>query len=198
MPQTDPARVLSATVVLLAAGASVACLCALLFILPMEAAAATAFLSFIMALITVTDVRHFIIPDVLSLPAIPAGIVANALVFHGADWSAGLTQSLSGALAGAGAFFFIRFVYQRARGMEGLGLGDVKLAAVAGAWLGPEPLAAACLVAALSALVAIALRTFVTGGELLHARSVVPFGAFIAPVILIFWIWRLLIPVLMP
>ena len=64
----------------------------------------------------------------------------------------------------------------------------MKLAAVAGAWLVPRPLPAACRVAVLRALLAIGLQTVISTGEPLLADLVVPFGAFTATVILVFWI----------
>ena len=102
----------------------------LLFVLPPSAAVATAYLAFTLGLITLSDARHFIIPDVLSLPAIPAGMVASVLVLHGGDWQSGLRESLFGIIAGGGTFYLLRWLYFRWRGVEGLGLGDVKLAAV--------------------------------------------------------------------
>jgi leader peptidase (prepilin peptidase)/N-methyltransferase len=159
----------------------------LLSVLPPVPAAFTACLFFGMALITVADFRHFIIPDILSLPAIPLGLAANALVLQAGDWRAGLSDGLTGALLGGGAFYLLRTVYSRLRGIEGLGLGDVKLAAVAGAWLGPSALAPACLVAALAALAGVLLNTILSGRRMFDARMHIPFGSFIAPTILLFW-----------
>lgn len=160
-------------------------------LLPLPAAVATGLLALIMALITLADIRHFIIPDVLSLPAIPLGVIANVLVFHAGDWGSGFSESLLGAIIGAGTFYLLRALYFRLRGAEGLGLGDVKLAAVAGAWLGPAPLASACLVAALAGLVAV-LAMAVIPGRRLAATDHIPFGSFIAPTILLFWVWRII------
>jgi hypothetical protein len=44
--------------------------------------------------------RHFIIPDLLSLPAIPIGIAASAVVVPDGDWLAGVTSGLAGAFIG--------------------------------------------------------------------------------------------------
>jgi leader peptidase (prepilin peptidase)/N-methyltransferase len=123
----------------------------LLSLVPPLPAAFTAYLFLTMALITLIDLRHFIIPDVLSLPAIAVGLLANIVLFPEGNRFAGLTHGLAGAVAGGGAFYLLRAVYFRLRGIEGLGLGDVKLAAVAGAWLGPAALPSACLLATLSA-----------------------------------------------
>lgn len=159
--------------------------------LPAPALAAAIYLCFTMALVTLIDARHFIIPDVISLPSIPLGAVANILVFTPEDWPAGLTESATGAVIAGGAFYLLRAFYFRFRGVEGLGLGDVKLAAVAGAWLGPEPLAMACLFAALGGLVAALFRLVAARGGRLDAPAHIPFGSFIAPAILVFWLQKL-------
>ncbi len=159
--------------------------------LPAAALAAALYLCFTMALITLIDARHFIIPDVISLPSIPLGFLANVVVFTPEDWSAGLTESATGAVLAGGAFYLLRAVYFRLREVEGLGLGDVKLAAVAGAWLGPEPLAMACLFAALGGLIAGLIKMAAARSGRLDAPAHLPFGSFIAPAILVFWLQKL-------
>ena len=171
---------------------SLALFAGLLVLFPPVTAAFTAGLFLAMALITLADLRHFIIPDLLSLPAIPLGVAANALILKDGDWLMGISDGLMGALLGGGAFFLLRSLYFRLRGVEGLGLGDVKLAAVAGAWLGPSALAPACLVAALAALAGVLLNAQVSGRSGLDARLHVPFGSFIAPTIFIFWLLGLM------
>ena len=63
-----------------------------------------------------------------------------------------------GALAGFASLAVIASVYRRVRGREGLGLGDAKLLAAAGAWLGWQALPSVVLIAAASGL-ALALAT---------------------------------------
>jgi leader peptidase (prepilin peptidase)/N-methyltransferase len=177
--------------VLLVGLLSVALFAGLLALLPPAAAAFTACLFLGMALITLADLRHFIIPDMLSLPAIPLGLAAHALILKEGDWLMGISDGLMGAVLGGGAFFLLRSLYFRLRGVEGLGLGDVKLAAAAGAWLGPSALAPACLVAALAALAGVLLHAGFSGRPQLHARLHIPFGSFIAPTIFLFWLLAL-------
>lgn len=155
------------------------------------AALATGVLALMMALITLIDLRHFIIPDVLSFPAVPLGAMANIMVFHPGDWMAGLTESLLGAVIAGGSFYLLRALWFRLRGFEGLGLGDVKLAAVAGAWLSLALLAPACLAAALAGLAGVLVAALRPGRKLAMTDEI-PFGSFIAPVILGFWVWRVL------
>ncbi|WP_161957360.1 prepilin peptidase [Aestuariivirga litoralis] len=177
----------------LAAAVAFACAAggASLAVMPPGVALVTGLLALLMALITLIDFRHFIIPDVLSLPAVPLGIIANIVVFHPDDWMAGFSESVLGAVLAGGAFFLLRALWFRLRGIEGLGLGDVKLAAVAGAWLGPEMLPAACLAAALGGLAA-AVVLLVLPGRQVRMSDHMPFGSFMAPVILLFWAWRVL------
>jgi leader peptidase (prepilin peptidase)/N-methyltransferase len=175
-----------------AAGLSLCLLGGLLFLVPPAVAVFGAYLFLSMTLITLADLRHFIIPDVLSLPAIPAGLMASAFLHPGGEWPAGFASGLGGALIGGGVFYLLRTAYFRLRGTEGLGLGDVKLAAVAGAWLGPAALAPACLVATLSALAAVLLHGVLKSSGEIDAHRHVPFGSFIAPTILVFWMGQIL------
>jgi leader peptidase (prepilin peptidase)/N-methyltransferase len=167
-----------------------------LVVLPPIPAVATGVLALLMSLITLIDLKHFIIPNALSFPAVPLGMLANILVFHAQDWSAGLTESVIGAVLAAGSFYLLRAAWLRLRGIDGLGMGDVKLAAVAGAWLGPSLLAPACLASALAGLCAVAIMALRPGRKI-AMNDEIPFGSFIAPVILGFWVWRVfdLVPI---
>jgi leader peptidase (prepilin peptidase)/N-methyltransferase len=91
------------------------------------------------------------------------------------------------ALAAAAVFFAFRWIYQRLRGREGIGLGDVKLAGVAGLWLSWSGFSIAIEIAALSALGVFAAR------QRMKARAFrptvkIPFGAFLAPAIWLCWL----------
>jgi leader peptidase (prepilin peptidase)/N-methyltransferase len=183
---SSPSRFSEFAWILLAGVVSFAALC---LVLDPVAAGFTAFLAVSMGAITWTDFRSFIVPDVISLPAIPIGIAANVLVMHDA-WTLGMTESLWGAALGGGALYFVRAIYFRLRKIEGLGLGDVKLGAVAGAWLGPGLLAPACLAATVSALLAVLLLGLLNR-EAYAQRLQIPFGSFIAPIVLLFWVFRL-------
>ncbi|WP_421693559.1 prepilin peptidase [Aestuariivirga sp.] len=191
--EPDSGDVLTRTVIAWSLAAALAVMGAGLLLLPPAAALATAALAFAMVLITLTDIRHFIIPDVVSLPAIPIGILANAAVFTPEDWSQGVIESIWGLVLAGGTFFLLRAFYFWLRGVEGLGLGDVKLAAVAGAWLGPALLPPACFVASLAAICVVLLRALVSGGMAsLQSQARLPFGSFIAPTIFIFWMYKIL------
>ncbi len=127
------------------------------------------------------DARAMVLPDLITLPLALAGFAATA-------WLAP-ERLASHAVAAGGAFALflaIRLGYRRLRGREGLGQGDAKLMAAAGAWLGPEPLAIVVLAAALAALAVTGLRQWREGRVDLVAP--VPFGAYLAPAIWLVWI----------
>jgi leader peptidase (prepilin peptidase)/N-methyltransferase len=89
----------------------------------------------------------------------------------------------------------VRLVYRGLRGREGLGLGDVKLAGAAGAWLSLPMLPVAIEIAAITALAAYALRQW-KRARILRAAGRVPFGAFFAPAIWFGWVLNATLPFL--
>src|SRR5262249_50137244 len=139
-----------------------------------------------MIAIAVIDARRFIIPDKLVLTALAVGIVDAWIVQSEASASAAL---LAAALRGLGlalAFWILRAVYLRLRGQDGIGLGDVKLAAVAGVWLDLPAIALAIEIAALAALTAVLIRAL--RGKRVTGKTPIPFGLFFAPAIWIAWL----------
>ena len=96
-------------------------------------------------------------------------------------------MALSRAAFAAGLFLLVRIAYRRFRGRDGLGLGDVKLAAAAGAWLSLPMLPVAIEIAAITALAAYVLRQR-SRRRVLRAAGRVPFGAFLAPAIWFGWV----------
>ena len=84
-----------------------------------------------------------------------------------------------------GAFLLLRETYFRLRNVEGLGLGDVKLAAAAGIWLGWQLFAVAVMLAAFAALVWVAGRSLAGGGW--QRQQKIPLGVFLAPMVFVCW-----------
>jgi leader peptidase (prepilin peptidase)/N-methyltransferase len=99
-----------------------------------------------------------------------------------------------GALA-AGLFLLVRIVYRRLRGRDGLGLGDVKLAGAAGAWLSLQMLPISIEIAAVTALAAYVFRQR-KRARLVRAAGRIPFGAFFAPAIWLGWMLDTILPTL--
>lgn len=106
-------------------------------------------LSLLLAL-AVTDWERMVLPDALTLPGAALG-----LVLSGPRSDLDLLSSAAGALLGAALLFALRALWLRFRGVEAVGLGDVKLLLLIGAFLGPSAaLGAVALAAALGVLVA--------------------------------------------
>jgi leader peptidase (prepilin peptidase)/N-methyltransferase len=146
-------------------------------------------LALIMLAIAAVDARRFIIPDPLNAAGLALGIVHAAVLAEPGEGS--VMQALAFAALRAGGlalvFLILRLLYARARGRQGIGLGDVKLAAVAGAWLGWNAMPVAIEIAALSALAVYAVRHFVLHRPL-RATTRLPFGLFFAPAIWLGWL----------
>jgi len=130
-------------------------------------------LAFACALIVlfVIDLEHRILPNVITLPGIGAGFLASLFLPPG--W----LSSLIGILAGGGVLFGIAEVYYRTRGQEGLGMGDVKMLAMIGAFLG-WPLMLLTLVLASFAGSLVGVTLLATGRGTMQAA--LPFGTFLA------------------
>ena len=96
--------------------------------------------------VSVIDLDHGIIPDVVSLPGILVGLAVSALVPGGV----GLVGRVRGRVSRRRAALAVAAAYQRAAGIEGLGLGDVKLLAMIGAFLGWQSLPAVLLIASIT------------------------------------------------
>ena len=111
------------------------------------------FLSMVIVLIF-TDYHHRILPNKLTLPGTAAGILLSSFQapalytdaislkasslfgFKYAHLALPWVGSILGALAGGGFLFIVAFVYEKLRKRQGLGMGDVKMMAMVGAFLG--------------------------------------------------------------
>lgn len=139
----------------------------------------TAVLAVTLGAIAIIDLRTYRIPDLLSLPLIAGG-------FAVAFWLPRLPilYHLIGAAAGYAMFALIGGWYFRRTGSEGLGLGDAKLFAAAGAWLGWQALPMVLLIAALGGLAFSYLMNA-------HDRSAaIAFGPWLAFGFWVLWLWE--------
>ena len=150
------------------------------------AGAALAALTLAIALI---DRRRLIIPDELNALALAAGLAAAGLEAPAAPGAA-ILHALPRAAVMFAAFYAFRAAYRRLRGIEGMGLGDVKLAAVAGVWLDWVDLPIAVNIAALSALAAVLISRL--RGADFDPKAKLPFGAYFAPAIWLCWLFAAL------
>lgn len=156
-------------------------------LLPLVAAVFSCLLGLAMLGIVVADSRWFIVPDVLSLPAIVVGLLASGSLLNPASDTFASSHHVIGMVAGGLGFWLVRVAYAWLRQQEGLGLGDVKLAAAAGAWVGWQELANVVLLASSLALAAITLVSLVRGKSV-SATDKLPFGCFLAPSIWLVWL----------
>lgn len=111
------------------------------------------------------------LPDVITLPGIAAGVLLGIWV------EPGVLAALAGAVAGAAVLLFVRWAWKRLTGVDGMGLGDVKMLAMVGAFLGWRQVGVVLFLASLTGAV-IGLALAATGRRSLQAR--LPFGTFLA------------------
>jgi leader peptidase (prepilin peptidase) / N-methyltransferase len=124
------------------------------------------------------DARTFLLPDSMTWGAVTCGIVAALLLHAPAPWSAaGEAIARAGFIAAAIALF--RSGYAWIRRSEGLGLGDVKLAAAIGAWLPVEAIPLCFGLATTSALLVVMFARL--NGRSISRTTRIPFGAFLCP-----------------
>lgn len=134
--------------------------------------------------LTMIDIATLRLPDQLTLPLISFGIVASYLLNPDQ-----VLLRVAAAAVGFLSFYFVATTYLRIRGIDALGLGDAKLLAAAGAWVGFDGLPCALLIASVSALVVVG-AAMVSGAQITRETRV-PFGPFLAGGIWIEWIfWR--------
>jgi leader peptidase (prepilin peptidase)/N-methyltransferase len=144
--------------------------------------AASCALGWTLLVLTLIDTRHFILPDVLTLPLWAAGLVVTFVI----DQSQ-LMNHLIASLAGFSALALVNSLYRRLRGRDGLGLGDAKLLGAGGAWVGIVGIPGILLIASFTGLI----WALVQGGfrQQLSAQTRIAFGPFLSLGIWIIWLY---------
>ena len=124
--------------------------------------------------LTMIDWDTTVLPDVITLPLMWAGLLAAAL-----GWLPGLTlaASLWGAIAGYLSLWSVYWLFKLTTGKEGMGFGDFKLLAALGAWLSWQAILPIVLMASMLGAAVGLLMKF--KGSLREGRFV-PFGPFLA------------------
>jgi len=150
-----------------------------------------AFLALLMLAIAIVDNSRYIIPNELTAAAFALALLRAGTVGPDADWLGAGWAALRAA-AIALPFLALMLGYRHWRGRDGLGLGDIKLAAVAGAWLGFATIFAVIELAALSALGAYFINARLRKRPL-KATEFLPFGLFLAPAIWVGWLIEVLL-----
>lgn len=124
------------------------------------------------------DIRHQIIPDIISLPGIALGFVFS-FINSTVTWQ----SSLIGLLAGGGILYAIALFYMIVRKNEGMGGGDIKLLAMIGAWLGYQSLPFVIMISSLSgAIIGIILLR----SQKKNSNTRIAFGPFLSGAAIIY------------
>lgn len=141
------------------------------------AAAAALVLGALLLALALIDLEHFLLPDVLTLPGLGVGLVFSFL-----GGLVGPRDAVIGAALGAALPYLVIVLYRLVRGVEGMGLGDVKLLAMIGAFLGWQGvLLTLCLGACAGALLGVGLIVAGKG----RADTELPFGTFLCAAALV-------------
>lgn len=143
------ARVPVAVMIGVEAGVALACV----LLAPPGAWLALLAAGWTLGMLAAVDVLALRLPDLVTAPLGLAGLILGPPLLH-----APLLDHLIGAAAGYAALAGIGFAYERLRGRDGLGLGDAKLLAVAGAWLGWRALPGVVLIACAGGIAWAAVR----------------------------------------
>jgi leader peptidase (prepilin peptidase)/N-methyltransferase len=128
----------------------------------------------------VTDLQHKILPNVITVPGIVVGFALSFFLPPG--WR----DSLIGIAIGGGTLFAIAEAYYRLRGLEGLGMGDVKLLGMIGAFLGWKLVLLTLVFASFAGSIAGVILIASGRGSMKYA---LPFGTYLAVAALVAAIW---------
>ena len=153
---------------------------------------------FLSALVVITfiDLEHMIIPNVITFPGIVVGIIYAGLK---TDWNTAhllfgssrlnlesiirilngvpIIDSIFGIILGGGVLFLIGFLYEVIRKREGMGMGDVKLLAMIGAFLGWKGVIFVVFISSLIGTVVGISIILYKRGDLKYA---IPYGPFLS------------------
>ena len=150
------------------------------------------FVSLIVPLIFI-DLRHKLLPNAITYPGLVAVLILRviapeALIINTTRalfglqtwpvWWVALLGSGLGAIAGGGTLWLIREVYYRYRHIEGMGLGDVKMMLMVGAFLGWQMALVTIFVASLAGSLIGILAMWLRGSTM---RMELQFGVFLGP-----------------
>ncbi len=154
------------------------------------------FVSFIVPLVFI-DLRHMLLPNVLTFPGLAVLFVLRVLApdpwqirrtphWFGLtaqhEWALAIVCAVLGMVAGGGTLWLIRWGYQKLRHVEGMGLGDVKMMLMVGAFLGWQlTFLTIFLGSMIGSLVGIGVM--VARGS--NMKMEIPFGVFLGPAALV-------------
>jgi len=117
------------------------------------------------------DLEHQILPNIITLPGIVIGLALSVFA------PPGIKDALIGAVLGGAILYAIAGVYYLVRREEGMGMGDVKMLAMIGAFLGWKAVIVTLVLASFAgAIVGLSMIAVQRGGM----KYALPFGTFLA------------------
>jgi leader peptidase (prepilin peptidase)/N-methyltransferase len=149
---------------------------------PPELAPATAVFGWGLIAIALIDLRHFIIPNLLTLPL---GVLGLALPLL---WEpAAILDHAIGAFLGYVLLWLVALAYRWLRGRSGMGEGDARLLAAIGAWVAWDGLATVVLYASAAGLIHATIARL--AGREIRATSRLPFGPHLCLAAWLVWLY---------
>lgn len=157
-----------------------------LLVLPLDYLWAGCLLGWVLLTLSAIDLRSYRLPDFLTLPLIVVGIAINSITMPELA-----IHFVIGAMVGYALFALATFIYRRIRGREGLGIGDAKLLAAAGAWVGWQGLPSVIMIAALTGIIVVLIWGWKRKTVISTVK--IPFGPFLSFSFWIVWLYGLVI-----
>jgi leader peptidase (prepilin peptidase) / N-methyltransferase len=118
------------------------------------------------------DADTTMLPDDMTIPLIGAGLFAASM-----GWTVPLKEAIWGLLVGYLSLWSINQAFKLARGMDGMGMGDFKLLAGLGVWLGLKALLPIILISSIIGTLVAVIMKFTRG---LRPGQYIPFGPYLA------------------
>lgn len=143
------------------------------YVLPFTLFAWSIPLAAILSVLAIHDLRFWLLPNILTWPLLALGLGYQFIMPFGTPLAA-----VIGALAGYILVVIVNAIYSKRHGRVGMGYGDAKLLAAAGAWLGWWGLPGVLFIASFTALVHVGVRSLVFG-QTIHRHSRIPFGPYL-------------------
>ena len=112
-----------------------------------------------LGILSVIDFRTGYLPDVI---VVPLGLFGLGVAIYGSPIAVIWPMALLGAAINASIFYGLRWIVSRMKGREAMGLGDVKLVAAGGLWLGPMGLPYIMAVSGVATLLGVGIASLIT------------------------------------
>lgn len=142
----------------------------------------TCILGWSLIVLAAIDLEHFVLPDAITLPLVGVGLGVAWLIERADIW-----PHLGGAAGLYLAFVAVAAGYRRLRGREGLGRGDAKLAAAAGAWTSWTGAPSVVLLACAAAFLFVLWRAL--RGRSLEPTAQIAFGPYLCVGTWLVWLY---------